>query len=157
MEKLNQELVEENESLKRENQKLRKEKETLEIKLTATNLAKADEIKKIKEKYRTIIERKEKIISDLQSRLSSNAINTVPSKNYENLLNDEKLVAIKFILVDQQINHTIICNSQTIFHNIEDQLYEKFPVYKESDNLFMFNGHQINKCKSLLYFFEIGS
>ena len=139
----NKKLREEKDSLNKENQKLREENESLKKKIELI-LAKDQEIKKIEEKYKKLIEGK--TVDDLKSKISND---TVESKNYSNLLNGEKLVAINFQSVDQRINHTIICKNTTKFHVIEGQLYEKFPEYEDSENLFMFNGSIIKRWRSL--------
>ena len=140
----NKKLREEKDSLNKENQKLREENDNLKKKLADLILTKDQEIKKIEEKYIKLIEGK--TVDDLKSKLRSN---DVDSKNYNNLLNGEKLVALNFISVDQRINHTIICKNITKFHDVEGQLYEKFPQYEDGENFFLFNGNRINRWRSL--------
>ena len=125
--------------MRNENQKLRKENENLKKKLAEFNLIKEQEVKKIEEKYKILID-------DLKSKLSSNV---AESKNHGNLLNGEKIVALNFISVDQGINHTIICKNKLKFYDVEGQLYEKFPEYENDKNFFIFNGDRINRCGTL--------
>ena len=35
------------------------------------------------------------------------------------------------------------------FHDVEGQLYEKFPEYESDQNFFMFNGNRINRWRTL--------
>ena len=135
----NQNLRKENDLLNKENQKLREENENLKKKLADLNLIKDQEVKKIEEKYKILIE-------DLKSKLNNNVDD---SKNYSNLLDGEKLVALNFISADKRINHTIICKNKTKFCDVEGQLYEKFPQYKDSENFFMFNENIIKKWRTL--------
>ena len=86
------------------------------------------------------------MVGDLKSKLSTIE---VEFKNYGNLLDGEKLVALNFISVDQGINHTIICKNKTEFHIVEGQLYQKFPEYRANDNFFLFNGVKINRWETL--------
>ena len=140
----NKKLREEKDSLKKENQKLREENDNLKKKLADLILTKDQETKNIEEKYQKLIEGN--TVAEFKSNLSSNVME---SKNYSNLLNGEKLVALNFISVDQRVNHTIICKNITKFHDIEGQLYEKFPEYEDGENFFLFNENRINRWRSL--------
>ena len=144
MRKENKKLRKENDFLNKENKKLKEENEDLKKKLGDLILTKDQEIKKIKKKCEKLIEGS--IIDDLNSSLRNNI---VESKNYSNLSEGERLVAINFISVDQRISDTIICKNKTKFHDIEGQLYEKFPEYVDGDNFFIFNGNKINRWKTL--------
>ena len=132
--------------LKNENRILRKENENLNGKLNNLNIIKDQEIKNIKKKYKTSIEGRDKKIQDLLLKLKNN---NVENKNYNNSLDNEKLIAVNFISVDQLINHTIICKNKTKFFTVEEQLYEKYPQYLEDTNFFLFKGHPINRFKTL--------
>ena len=61
---------------------------------------------------------------------------------------DEKLISIEFIH-SPDIDYTIIAKNTDDFLNIEKELYEKFPNYKNSENHFLLNGKKINKYKTL--------
>ena len=137
-----QNLRNQNYSLNKENQKLKEDIKNLNQKFAYLNLAKDQEIKKIKEQNEKLVN----IANVLKSKLSSHA---VESKNYDDLSDGEKLVALNFTSVDQRINHTTICKNKTNFCDIEGQLYEKFPEYEDGENLFTFNGIIINRWKTL--------
>ena len=94
-----------------------------------------------------LIEDKNKNIKDLTLKLNND--NTFENINSINLLDGEKIIAINFISVDQNINHIVISKNYKKFHEIETQLYEKYPDYGKSENFFMFNGSQINRWESL--------
>ena len=137
-------LKQQNKLLNEENKLLKKEKENLITKLDSF-ISNDQQIVKIEEKYKILIDEKIKIIDDLKSILNRN----VPeSKNY-NLLDGEKLIAINFKSVDNRINHSIICKNQTKFYEIENQLYKKYPEYAGSENCFMYNGKRINRSINL--------
>ena len=62
----------------------------------------------------------------------------------------EKLISVKFISTDQNINNfTVIAKNTDRFTKIEDILYEKYPNYRESDNYFMHNGNKIKRNRTL--------
>ena len=56
---------------------------------------------------------------------------------------------LKFIIQEQQINHSIPCNSNDIFAKIEEKLYESFPQFRETENYFLFKGRKILRFKSI--------
>ena len=139
-------LKKENESIRQKNTVLIKENKVLKEKLYNFNSIKDQEIRKIEEKYKNLIFEKIKNVENFIYQLNNN---TVQVKNKNNLLAGEKLIAINFKSVDQKINDTIICKNKTKFHIIEDQLYEKYPEYVNGENFFLFNGHSINRFKTL--------
>ena len=139
-------LIKENQILKDRNKTLEKENNNLKIELNKLNLIKDVKTVKINDNYKTSIEEKVKMIENFKSELNKNV---VEYKKYNELKNEEKLIAINFISVDQRVNHSIICNNKTKFHEIENQLYEKYPEYGDNDNYFIFNGNKIKRFKSL--------
>ena len=128
-------------------QKLIKEIENLKTKVDESNKVKNEEIKKLAEKYKNTIDEKTRIINNLTSKMNSNFVGSNINNNI--LSYGEKLIAVNFVSVDQCINHNIICKNNTNFHDIEGELYDKYPEYKENDNYFMFNGNKINRWKTL--------
>ena len=120
--------------------------------------------KHIKELEIKLIE-KDKLITDLNKRIkqleniSNNKINTnniIELENeiklfrtYYNLADNEKLISIKFISVNQDIDFSIIAKNTDVFSKIEKMLYDKYPKYLESENYFLVSGNKINKQKTL--------
>ena len=120
--------------------------------------------KHIKELEIKLIE-KDKLITDLNKRIkeleniSNNKINTnniIELENeiklfrtYYNLADNEKLISIKFISVNQDIDFTVIAKNTDVFSKIEKMLYDKYPKYLESENYFLVSGIKINKQKTL--------
>ena len=77
-------------------------------------------------------------------------INTIKMNLPFELKENEKLMTIIINSSDQNImNYPIICKDKLIFNAIENLLYEKFPQYKEGNNIFLVNGNMVNKSKSL--------
>ena len=144
----------ETESLKQENKQLRKQNESLNKEInklrnnanSQNNSASSNSTGNVEEKYKALLQEKEKTITKLKSKLDNNVSGSV---NYDSSLDGEKLVAIRFISVDQKFNHTIISKTSTKFHDVESQLYAKYPDYADDDNFFMFNGSKINRWKTL--------
>ena len=70
-------------------------------------------------------------------------------RTYYNFSSDEKLISIKFISINQDIDFTIITKNTDDFSNIEKILYKKYPRYKDSENYFVVNGSKINRNRTL--------
>ena len=58
-------------------------------------------------------------------------------------------MTIIFISSDQNIISSFICKNTHIFKFLENKFYEKYSEYKDLDNIFISNGRQIVKNKSL--------
>ena len=68
---------------------------------------------------------------------------------YCNFSSNEKLISIKFISINQDIDFTVITKNTDDFKKIENMLYEKYPKYKNSKNYFEVNESEINRNKTL--------
>ena len=113
-------------------------------------------------KLQKIIKEKDETISNLEE---TNKTLLSVIKEYNNMKNalklsitfdlkeGEKLMCLIFISTDQEVKQPIICKNTHKFNEVENLLYEKCPVYKEYDNVFLANGSKINKLKTLI---EIG-
>jgi len=70
-------------------------------------------------------------------------------RTYYNFSSNEKLILIKFISFNQDIDFTLISKNSDDFSKIEKLLYDKYPNYKDSENYFLVNGNKINKHRTL--------
>jgi len=61
----------------------------------------------------------------------------------------EKLISVIFFSSDENMLHSIISKNTEKFIKLEEKLYNDFPEYSESDNLFIVNGNKVNKFKTL--------
>ena len=64
------------------------------------------------------------------------------------LAQGEKLISIIFASTDQKVLYSTICKNTDKFGNIELQLYDAYPDYSESVNIFTVNGKKINRSKN---------
>ena len=108
------------------------------------------------------IEKLKKEKMDLQNQinnlnnqiLSSNKeINNVKMNKKSNIafINPgEKIICVLFKSFDKKIELTLPCKNTDIFVRLEEQLYERFPEYKETNNKFTCNGIIIKRFKSLV-------
>ena len=136
-------LLKENEEYKNKINELEKNIKELEIKLIEKDKLIADLNKKIKE-LENISNNKIKTdnIIELENEIKLFRI-------YYKLSDNEKLISIKFISVNQDIDFSIIAKNTDVFSKIEKMLYDKYPKYIESENYFLMNGNKINKHKTL--------
>ena len=70
-------------------------------------------------------------------------------KTYFKFSNNEKLISIKFISVNQDIDFTIVAKNTDVFSKIEKILYDNYPKYIDSENYFIVNGSKINTHRTL--------
>jgi len=68
------------------------------------------------------------------------SIKTKQNKKYEK--------TIFFESTDQRINYKLYFNEDSIFKDIEEELYKKFPEYKSIKKYFLYNGNMIDINKS---------
>ena len=99
-----------------------------------------DHENKIKE-LNNIIDNKNIEINKLKSESSNNI--------FKEILPSEKVMAVLFISSDHNINYSIPCKNTTIIVKIEEQLYEEYPEYKETDNYFLIDGIKVKRFKTI--------
>ena len=151
-EKYEKEKGEKDKTIKDLNQKLTDGKNKSEKSILDLN-QKLNEEKNSNEKYKKIIKEKDKeiaiIIENNKQLLESNnkykkVANALNSSISFNLSENEKLISIIIQSQDQVINNPIICKNSHKFNEVENLLYEKFPDYKKSLNVFLLGSKTIN-------------
>ena len=65
------------------------------------------------------------------------------------LKSGEKILSVIFSSVDQKIHYSLICKNTDKFNIIENKLYKEYPNYSELNNIFIVNGKNITKNKTL--------
>ena len=85
---------------------------------------------------------KDKEINELKKLLKNNKINT-------NIEYDNCVKCVNFISQDQKINYAIPCSGNSIFAQIEELLYQEYPEYRETNNIFLANGKEILRFKTI--------
>ena len=88
-----------------------------------------------------------KLLEEL--RLKEKEIKEIKSRYPFELSPGEKLICIIIVSVDQKLHYPIICKSKDLFSKIEELLYEKYPEYSESENVFFVKGNKVNRFKDL--------
>ena len=63
--------------------------------------------------------------------------------SFKILNEEEKILNINFITFDENIHFSIICKNTDKLNKIINIFYDNYPEYKESKNIFRFNGNEI--------------
>ena len=56
---------------------------------------------------------------------------------------------VNFNLSDQSIFFAIPCSGDSTFAEIEELLYQEYPEYRETNNMFLSNGNEILRFKTI--------
>ena len=80
---------------------------------------------------------------------NKNVVNALKSSISFKLSGKEKLISIIFVSQDQGIHYPIICKNSQKFNEVENLLYDKFPDYKKSVNVFLLGGKAIKSSLTL--------
>ena len=120
---------------------------------------------KLKEANR-IIEDQKLTITSLQNKLkeyeliekrltsSNNQLRNLIEKNKDLVFQDKNcycqdLFYINFISNEQNIHHTLKCTPNQIFAEVEEKLYQEYPEYRNTDNVYLSNGNKILRFKTI--------
>ena len=99
-----------------------------------------------------------KIIKELQNFPDSNSqINKIIEleneiklfRKYYRFYEGEELISIKIVSVEKDVDYSLIIKNTEKFTKIGSILYEKYPKYIETENVFLCGGNRINIHKSL--------
>ena len=102
----------------------------LENQLNLTN-NKLNELQSLK----ILISQKDNELNNLKQQLK-NMSNVNLNNSNKKMIDPDNLKCINFISNDQKIYYAIPCSGDSIFAEIEEQLYKKFPEYRETNNSF---------------------
>lgn len=127
-------LNEKREELEKNNSIIKK----LKIKLDKKNEEIISLEKRAKEKEVEI----NKLKSELYKKKEGNSFNN-------NLYSINQILALNFTSMDQKIHYAIPCVGNDIFVDVEKKLYDIYPEYKETNNIFLSNGKTILRFKTI--------
>ena len=95
-----------------------------------------------------IINQRNEELNKLKKNLQNNNFNNIGNQN--NLkINKGDIKCVTFISSDQKITYVIPCSGDDIFAEIEEILYKEYPEYRETNNMFLVNGKEILRFKSI--------
>jgi len=70
-------------------------------------------------------------------------------RKYCNFSEGEKLISIKFISGEKDIDYPIITKNNEIFLKLESMIYEKYPKYRKTINDFLVGENKINRNQTI--------
>ena len=82
-----------------------------------------------------IIEKKDKEIKQLKAK--------------PNNINLNNIKTIQIISIDQKIRFSTSCLGTETFAEIEEKLYNEYPEYRKSNNIFLFNGNVVKRFNTM--------
>ena len=94
---------------------------------------------------KTLISQKDKELNNLKLQLI-NINNNINLNNSNNKINDK---CVNFISNDENIKFAIPCSGDSLFAEIEEKLYKKFPDYRETKNTFLADGKEVLRFKTI--------
>ena len=94
--------------------------------------------------YQNIINQNNLQLKNLKSQSNYNANNTIRNKVYY-----DEIMVVNFISSDSKVHYALKCNKTNTFAEIEEKLYKQFPEYRETNNIFVANGTQILRFKTI--------
>jgi glycosyltransferase involved in cell wall biosynthesis len=61
----------------------------------------------------------------------------------------EQMIALNFESTDSKLHYAIPCLNKDLFVDVEKKLYDKFPEYKERNNIFLSQGKTVLRFKTV--------
>ena len=142
--KENTKLKEENTKIKDENIKIKDENN----KLKEENIKSKEEVENIKS-ISNISNNIVDLVMDVRNKEKEiNELKTKLDKNYKSV-NFNEVMVINFISVDGKINEGITCIKTDTFAEVEEKLYQKYPEYREENNVFLSGGNIVKRFKKI--------
>ena len=154
-------LQEENKKLKDTTNKLEQEQKTLlknsqeenkKLKDTIYQLEQEKKtlIKNLKEEEKTMSAKNEKIY-DSEKIIKSTAITDIKRKLITELKEGEVIISVVFVSMGRQDiqNYSLPCKNTDLFVDLERQLYEDYPEYKNYETYFEVNTRRILRFKTI--------
>ena len=158
---LNKNLQEENKKLKDTTNQLEQEQKTLlknsqeenkKLKETIYQLEQEQKtlIKNLKEEEKTMSAKNEKIY-DSEKSIKRNSISYITRKTITELKEGEVIISVLFLSMGRQDiqNYSLPCKNTDLFVDLERQLYEDYPEYKNYETYFEVNTRRILRFKTI--------
>ena len=96
--------------------------------------------------YKNLITQKDIEFNNLRAKLSNNININIPNNPNVNF---NEVMCVNFVSGDQIIHYAIPCLSSNTFAEVEEKLYKKFPVYRNTNNNFIANGNIVLRFKTV--------
>ena len=139
------------ENLKKELEKYKKITESQKLKIKELeskikSLNSKNENDELVESLLNEISQKNEELEKLKKELEKLNKNTMTSSRLYSL---EEIKSINFSSMDQKIHFSTTCVDGDTFAEVEEKLYKQFPEYRETNNIFLVEGKQILRFKTI--------
>ena len=94
--------------------------------------------------YQNIINQNNLQLNNLKLKSNCNS-----NDNIGNKVDYDEIMVVNFISSDSRVHFAIKCTKNNTFAEIEEKLYQQFPEYRETNNIFIANGTQILRFKTI--------
>lgn len=104
-------------------------------------------VKKLKDNLNSLNAKNLKLKELIDTQIKE--IIELKSKLNENVISEEKVLAICLSSIDENINFILPCKSTEQFIRIEEKFYNEYPEYRDKNIHFIINGNEIKQFKTL--------
>ena len=98
---------------------------------------------------KNIINQKDKQLNILSSQINNRNPNPNPNPIIQNKFYLDEMMCVNFISMDQTVHYAVPCIKTNIFAEIEEKLYQQYPIYRETNNNFFANGNLVLRFKTI--------
>ena len=93
------------------------------------------------------IDKRDQEINKLKKDLENKNINN--NIKQELTIKESDMATVYFTSSDQRINFAIPCVKYNTFAEVEEKLYKEYPEFRETNNIFIANGNQVLRFKTI--------
>ena len=115
----------------------------LEKEINCTN----DNTAEIVQSLQNEIDKRDQEINKLKKDLENKNINN--NIKQELIIKESDMATVYFTSSDQRINFAIPCVKYNTFAEVEEKLYKEYPEFRETNNIFIANGNQVLRFKTI--------
>ena len=115
----------------------------LEKEINCTN----DNTAEIVQSLQNEIDKRDQEINKLKKDLENKNINN--NIKQELTIKESDMATVYFTSSDQRINFAIPCVKYNTFAEVEEKLYKEYPEFRETNNIFIANGNQVLRFKTI--------
>ena len=106
-----------------------------------------DNMAEIVQSLQNEIDKRDQEIYKLKKDLENKNINN--NIKQELTIKESDMATVYFTSSDQRINFAIPCVKYNTFAEVEEKLYKEYPEFRETNNIFIANGNQVLRFKTI--------
>ena len=89
------------------------------------------------------IDKRDKELNKLKKDLENKNIQK------DSIIHESDMATVYFTSSDQRINYAVPCVKKNTFAEVEEKLYKQYPEFRETNNIFIANGDQVLRFKTI--------